>query len=113
MKFDESDLRAGYTFLRQVAFHNDSSLPPAKAVRFIVRKLKHYGYHDFVRGKHTIWVDRATKSWTHVLQILAHEMAHLARRDHVYNTDEEAHDTLFQQTARAIEIEMGWPRGSV
>lgn len=113
MKFTASDLRAAYRFLKQVAFHDAATLPPPESVRFVVRKLKHHGYHDFKKGRHTIWVDRQAKSWTLVLQILAHEMTHLARRDHMYNTDEEAHDTLFDQTVRAIEQEMGWPKGSV
>lgn len=110
-----TSLRAAYEFLHLVAFDSDPRLPPAKSVRFITKKLPDHGYHNFVRGRHTIWVDTSdTKTWSLALQILAHEMIHLGRRDCMYGNDEAAaHDTLFRQYARAIETRMGWKRGSV
>lgn len=108
------NLRAAYDLLRRIAFDNDHNLPPGKYVRFIVQKLKAHGYYDYTRKRHTIWIDRSdTKTWTLAMRTLAHEMVHLARRDHVLNTDEEAHDKLFQEAARAVEIRMGWPKNSV
>lgn len=108
------NLRAAYDLLRRIAFDDDNNLPTGKHVRFIVRKLKVHGYHDYTRKRHTIWVDREdTKTWTMAMQILAHEMVHLARRDHVFNTEEEAHDKFFQEAARAVEHRMGWTKGSV
>ena len=113
MKFTAATLRSAYEFLRAVAFNNDKNLPPGRFVRFVARKLKHHGYHDYVRKRHTIWIDTAdTKSVDFMLKIMAHEMIHLARRDHDAS-DEDAHDTLFQAAARAIEQQMGWPKGSV
>lgn len=108
-------LRAAYEFLHLVAFDSDPRLPPSRSVRFVTRKLKHHGYHNFVRGRHTIWVDTSdTKTWALALQILAHEMIHLGRRDYMYDPNEaEAHDALFRESARAVETRMGWKRGSV
>lgn len=115
MLFTPADLKAAYEFLKIVAFRNDHNLPKSSSVRFVVKKLKDHGNLDFDNGKHTIWIDKHTKSWTLVLQIMAHEMIHLSRRDHIISNaaDDDEHDTLFVQSARAIEIEMGWPRGSV
>jgi len=47
-----------------------------------------------------------------MLRILCHEMLHAALgHDKVPN--KYAHDTDFKEAARAIEAEMGWPKGSV
>lgn len=114
MHFDKTTLRAAYEFLRVAAFDRDPALPHGRFVRFHARKLSHHGYHDFVKGRHTIWVDTIdTRNADLMLRIVAHEMIHLARRDHVYNTDEEAHDTGFKQAARLVEEKMGWSKNSV
>ena len=47
-----------------------------------------------------------------MLHILAHEMVHLAL-GHQDVPNKYAHGTDFIEAARAIEIEMGWPKGSV
>jgi gentisate 1,2-dioxygenase len=113
MKFDESDLRAGYCFLKKIAFNNDRRLPSVNKMVFVAKPLKAHGYHGKAGDNHCIWVDTTdTKSLDMLLRILAHEMLHAALgHDQVPN--KYAHDTDFKEAARAIEIEMGWPRGSV
>lgn len=109
------NLRAAYDLLRRIAFDDDQNLPMGRHVRFIACPLlKAHGYQAYTRKRHTIWVDASgTKTWTMALQILAHEMIHLARRDYLRNTEQEAHDTFFQEAARAVEHRMGWTNGSV
>lgn len=112
MKLTAEKLRAGYEFLRVVAFKEDSRLPQGRYVRFVAGRLTHHGYYDYVRGRHTIWVNAKGTSWALALHILAHEMIHLARRDN--DKDEcDQHDAEFKAEARQVERGMGWPRGSV
>lgn len=113
MKLTTTTLRAAYDFLRRVAFDDDKNLPPSRAVRFVACRSKHHGYLVYERRRYTIGVDTVdTKTVDFLLKIMSHEMIHLARRDRDVS-DEDAHDTLFQQAAHAVEQQMGWPKGSV
>lgn len=113
MKLTPATLRAAYDFLRRVAFDDDKNLPPSRAVRFVARRSKFHGYLVYERKRYTIGVDTVgTTSVDLLLQIMSHEMIHLARRDRDVS-DEDAHDTLFQAAAHAVEQQMGWPKGSV
>jgi len=113
VKFNAADLRAGYAFLRHVAFHNDRRLPASTKVEFVAKPLKAHGYMGESGGRPCIWVDtQDTKSLNKMLQILSHEMVHLAL-GHMVVPAKYAHETDFKEAARAIEIEMGWPKGSV
>lgn len=113
MKFTERDLRAAYSFLKRVAFHDDRRLPSAKNVVFVAKPLTHHGYLGKDGDADCIWVDtKDTKSVTKMLQIMAHEMIHLAL-GHQEVPNRYAHETDFKEAAGAIEVEMGWPRGSV
>lgn len=113
MKFTAADLRAAYAFLKRVAFHNDRRLPAAAKVVFVAKPLANHGYLGTDGDSPCIWVDtKATRSITFMLQILTHEMIHLALgQEEVPN--KYAHGTDFKEAARAIEAEMGWPKGSV
>lgn len=113
MKFTADDLRAAYRFLKRVAFDNDRRLPTANKVHFVAKALKAHGYHGMAGEQHCIWVDtQDTKSLDMMLQIMAHEMLHVAL-GHDTVPSKYAHGTDFKEAARAIEIEMGWPKGSV
>ena len=113
MKFKVADLRAAYAFLKRIAFHNDRRLPSAKSVEFVAKPLKAHGYHGMHEGRHCIWVDTTdTKSLDMLLRIMAHEMIHAAL-GHNTVPNKYAHEADFQEAARAIEIEMGWPKGGV
>lgn len=113
MNFKPEDLRAAYAFLKNVAFHNDRRLPAASKMRFIAKPLANHGYLGKEGDADCIWVDtKDTKSVTKMLQILAHEMVHLAL-GHQDVPNKYAHETDFKEAVRAIEAEMGWPRGSV
>lgn len=113
VKFTASDLRAAYAFLKRVAFHNDRRLPSARRVLFVAKPLANHGYLGKEGDADCIWVDtKDTKSITKMLQILAHEMVHLAL-GHQDVPNKYAHETDFKEAARAIEIEMGWPKNSV
>jgi hypothetical protein len=114
MNFDESDLRAGYCFLKKIAFHNDRRLPSARNVKFYWKPLADHGNHDFIKDRHHVWIDSVdTKSLTHMLQIMAHEMGHIILLPHQKMSGDEPHDAQFQALMRVVEIEMGWPKGSV
>lgn len=113
MKFTAGDLRAAYVFLKRIAFNNDCRLPAASKVDFVAKPLKAHGYHGCTDGKHCIWVDTTdTNSLDIMLRILSHEMLHVAL-GHGQVPPSYAHETDFKEAARAIEIEMGWPKGSV
>lgn len=111
------NMRACYDFLKEVVFQNNELLPDSKYIRFVAKKLKHHGYHDFVNGRHTIWADttpKDTPTITKLMQIMAHEMIHVMRRDHKPDVpDEDAHDTIFKESCAVVENIMGWPKGSV
>lgn len=113
MKFTADDLRAAYRFLKRLAFNNDRRLPAASNVLFVAKPLKAHGYHGMAGDKHCIWVDTTdTKSLDMLLRIVAHEMLHVALgHDQVPSKYAHGHD--FREAARAIEAEMGWPKGSV
>ncbi len=113
MKFTADDLRAAYRFLKRVAFNNDRRLPAADQVLFVAKALKAHGYHGTDGSRHCIWVDTSgTKSLDMMLRILAHEMLHVAL-GHDKVPSKYAHGCDFKEAARAIEAEMGWPKGSV
>lgn len=113
MKFTAADLRAAYAFLKRIAFHNDRCLPSANSVSFVAKPLASHGYAGIDGTKSCIWVDTSdTKSIGMMLQILTHEMIHLAL-GHQEVPNKYAHGTDFKEAARAIEAEMGWPKGSV
>lgn len=114
MKFTADDLRAAYRFLKRVAFANDVRLPAAGNVKFYAKEIEHHGYHDFIKGRHHIWIDTAdTKSLDMMLRILAHEMCHIIMLPHQKMSGDEPHDAQFHALTRIVEIEMGWPKGSV
>jgi hypothetical protein len=113
MNFSKSDLQAAYVFLKKVAFRNDNRLPSVKNVKLFAKPIEHHGYHDFIQGVHNIWVDTTdTHSFDHMLKILAHEMAHIVTFKHA-NWSGDPHDAQFVALARVIEVDMGWPKGSV
>lgn len=113
MKFTDVDLRAAYAFLKRVAFHNDRRLPSAAKVVFVAKPLANHGYLGKEGDADCIWVDTTdTKSVDHMLKIMAHEMLHLAL-GHQDVPNKYAHETDFKEAARAIELEMGWPKGSI
>jgi len=110
-------MRAAYDFLKIVVFENNPLLPDSRYVRFIARRYKHHGYHDYVKGRHTVWVDttpKDTPNITKLMQFMCHEIHHIVRRDHRPEVpDEEAHDTIFVQSCAVSEEIMGWPKGSI
>jgi len=111
--FTADDLRAAYAFLKKIAFHNDRRLPSARSVSFVAKPLANHGYMGEDGDRPCIWVDtKDTNSVDFMLKILAHEMVHLAL-DHRDVPNKYAHGTDFKEAARAIEAEMGWPKGSV
>ena len=114
MSLSSDNLAVAYEFLRVSAFDRDPHLPSSKFVRFRTANLKNHGDYEYAKGRHIIRLDKSgdTKSWTHALQILAHEMIYLAMR-HQDVSDAEAHDTSFKQAAAMVEEKMGWPKGSV
>lgn len=105
-----ASMRAAYSFLRRISFQG-IKLPAASKVRFVARKLRTnhgtYGYPD-----HIITIDTATHNTTQMLQIMAHEMIHAALEQNACS-DHDKHDDHFMALARIIEVEMGWPKGSV
>lgn len=113
MKFKSSDLRAAYEFLRRVAFHDDPRLIGGGSITFVAKPLAAHGYYDIRNGRHCIWVDTTdTTSVTKMLQIMAHEMIHLAL-GHAHTPEKYVHQTDFKEAANAVAHEMGWPKGSI
>lgn len=113
MKFTAADLRAAYVFLKRIAFHNDRRLPSASKVSFVAKPLANHGYAGTDGDKDCLWVDtKGTRSIDMMLQILTHEMIHLAL-NHREVPNKHAHGIDFKEAARAIEAEMGWPKGSI
>ena len=113
MKVTVDDLRAAYCFLKRVAFHNDRRLPSAGKVVFVAKPLAAHGYFGQAGDKHCIWIDTTdTKTVARLLQIMVHEMIHLAL-GHQDVPNKYAHEHDFKEAARAIESDLGWRRGSV
>jgi len=104
-------MRACYDFLRKVSFQG-LRLPASGRVTFKAKALA--GYHGFYEyPEHIITVDSAgTCDIGHLLQIMAHEMCHVALEQNAA-CDHAEHDAHFKALAAIIEDEMGFPRGSV
>lgn len=103
-------MRAAYEFLRSVSFIG-LRLPKAGSVTFVPKRLR--GYHGFyVFPDHIIVVDTHTPDLTRLLQIMAHEMTHAALEQNAA-CDHADHDEHFNELARIIEYEMGWPKGAI
>jgi len=103
-------MRAAYKFLREVSF-SGVKLPPPSKVRFRAKKLKKYhGIYEY--PQHVVTINTETTSITQLLQIMAHEMIHVALEQNAVS-DHSEHDSNFKSLAGIIEFEMGWPRGSV
>lgn len=111
MKVTPAMCRAAYDFLREVSF-TGARLPQSKRVDFITNKLKHHGYYGFNDGRHTVWVNKATRTLDQFFKIVAHEMCHIALRDYSKQVG-DWHDAQFEALARSVEHDMGWPKGSV
>jgi len=104
------NMRAAYEFLQKVCFQ-DIRIPSSEKITFKVRKLKSYhGLYEY--PKHIVTINSETRSITHMVQIMAHEMIHVALEQNAAS-DHYRHDANFEALARVIEHEMGWPRGSV
>jgi len=103
-------MQAAYEFLRKVSFKG-LKLPPSKKVTFQSKRLKKYhGLYEY--PEHILTINSDTKSVTGMLQIMAHEMIHVAYEQNG-KSDHDKHDEHFEALARIIEGEMGWPKGSV
>lgn len=103
-------MRAAYEFLRRVSF-SELNIPPTSKITFKVRPLKKYhGLYEY--PQHIVTIDSSTKTVTAMLQIMAHEMIHVAFEQNAAS-DHDKHDANFEALARLIEAEMGWPKGSV
>ena len=111
MKVTPALCRAAYEFMRAASFIG-ARLPTAKRVEFITNKLVHHGYYGLVDGQHTIWINKGTKTPTQLLQVVAHEMCHVALSHHASRTG-DWHDEYFKALARSVELDMGWRKGSV
>ena len=103
-------MKSAYEFLQQVSFR-DLKLPPSSRVKFRVKRLKKFhGFYEY--PQHIVTINSETKSITHLLQIMAHEMIHVALEQNAAS-DHDIHDQHFESLARIIEQEMGWGKGSV
>lgn len=105
-----ANMRAAYEFLRKVSFKG-IRLPASRRVNFAAKRLRtHHGYAYY--PEFGIDADTGTSCMTRLIQIIAHEMIHLALEQNAAS-NHEFHDENFQALARIIEHEMGWPKGSV
>ena len=101
-------MRACYDFLRVVAFEG-CKLP--KSVRFVAKPLRDkHGLYEY--PPHVISLDTGIRSLVKMMQVMAHEMCHVALEKTGY-CDHDKHDHHFKALANIICAEMGWPRGSV
>ena len=103
-------MRASYIFLKKISFKG-LNLPKPAEMTFEARKLKKYhGYYKY--PEHIITINTDTRSISQMLQIMAHEMIHVALEQNAAS-DHDRHDANFEELARVIEGEMGWSKGSV
>jgi hypothetical protein len=80
-------------------------------VTFQAKRLKKFhGFYEY--PQHIVTINTDTKTVTQLLQIMAHEMIHVALEQNAAS-DHAVHDSNFESLARIIEFEMGWPKGSV
>lgn len=83
------NMRAAYQFLRAVSF-SGLKLPSTKQIKFKARRLK--GYHGLYEyPEHIVTINVETRSITQLLQIMAHEMIHVALEQNAA-TDHDKHD---------------------
>lgn len=103
-------MKAAYEFLRKVTFAG-LNLPNSSRVTFKAKRLKKYhGLYEY--PGHVLTINSDTRTITGMLQIMAHEMIHVAYEQNG-KSDHDKHDANFEEMARLIEAEMGWPKGSV
>ena len=103
-------MKSAYEFLQKVSF-SGLKLPPSSKVTFRARRLKNFhGFYEY--PEHIVTINADTKNITHLLQIMAHEMIHVALEQNA-DSDHYLHDQHFESLARIIEHEMGWTKGSV
>ena len=103
-------MRAAYDFLKKVSFPG-VRLPRSSSVTFRSARLKKYhGLYEY--PENVVTINSTTGSVTQLLQIMAHEMIHVAFEQNAAS-DHAEHDEHFEALARIIEFEMGWPKGSV
>lgn len=110
MVVTEKSMRAAYRFLKDSVF-DDVALPSVDSIQFKKKKIKKlHGFYEF--PPHRITIDTSTKSYQQLLQIMAHEMLHVAL-EKAGACDHEKHTAPFVALADAVCIDMGWPKGSV
>lgn len=103
-------MRAAYQFLRAVSF-SGLRIPSPQKITFKAKRLKNYhGLYEY--PENIVTINTETRSVTQLLQIMAHEMIHVALEQNAAS-DHDKHDDNFEALARIIEGEMGWPKGSV
>ena len=104
------NMRLAYEFLREVLF-SEINIPLSSKITFKAKRLKNYhGLYEY--PENIVSINTATGSMTQLMQIMAHEMIHVALEQNA-DTDHDKHDQNFEALARIIEHEMGWPKGSV
>lgn len=98
------NMRAAYEFLLKISFKGLRLPPPAK-ITFAAKRLKKYhGLYEY--PEHIVTINTDTKSVTALLQIMAHEMIHVAFEQNAAS-DHDKHDANFEAMARLVEHEMG------
>ena len=103
-------MKAAYEFLKKVSFAG-LKIPESKNITFEAKNLKKYhGYYKY--PEHIVTINTGTKTINGLLQIMAHEMIHVALEQNAAS-DHDKHDAHFEELARIIECEMGWPKGCV
>lgn len=103
-------MRAAYDFLRRISF-SELRLPDSKRVTFLAKKMKRYhGY--YIYPENIITLDSSINTVGRLLQVMAHEMIHVALEQNAA-CDHDEHDEHFNSLARIIEVEMGWPKGCI
>jgi predicted SprT family Zn-dependent metalloprotease len=106
----EKSMRAAYRFLKDSVF-SDVPLPSVDGIQFKKKRLKDlHGFYEM--PPHRITIDTATHSYEQLLQIMAHEIVHVALEQTGAHGHEE-HNAPFKALAEAVCIDMGWPKGSV
>ena len=103
-------MKAAYEFIRRVSF-SGLKLPSSKRIQFKARRLKMlHGYYLY--PDNIIVINAETPDISRMLQIMAHEMVHVALEQNA-SCDHDQHDEHFRALADVIEDEMGWQRGSI
>lgn len=80
-------------------------------MEFRAKRLRLYhGY--YVCEDRVITIDTSIKTMDKLMQVMAHEMIHVALEQNAAS-DHSEHDEHFNSLARIIEQEMGWPKGCI